>query len=113
MEDRQIIALYFARNGEAIKVSSDKYGSYVKGISMSILQNALDAEECVNVTYYDYDESGNLVRITFTTDEDQITSVYSYEYNEHGERTKEIRYTYMDSELVAFSTVVYEYGIIS
>ncbi len=66
-----------------------------------------------NVTYYDYDESGNLVRITFTTDEDQITSVYSYEYNEYGERTKEILYTYMDSELASFTTVVYEYGIIS
>ena len=51
MEDRDIIALYFARNEEAIKESSDKYGSYVKGISMSILQNALDAEECVNDTW--------------------------------------------------------------
>ncbi len=51
MEDRDIIALYFARNEEAIKESSDKYGTYVKGISMSILQNTLDAEECVNDTW--------------------------------------------------------------
>lgn len=51
MEDREIIALYFARNEKAIRISSDKYGSYVKGISMSILQNALDAEECVNDTW--------------------------------------------------------------
>ena len=51
MEDRDIIALYFARNEDAIKESSVKYGTYVTGISMSILQNALDAEECVNDTY--------------------------------------------------------------
>ena len=51
MEDRDIIALYFARNEEAIKASSDKYGGYVTGISMSILQNSLDAEECVNDTW--------------------------------------------------------------
>ena len=51
MEDREIIALYFARDEMALRVSSDKYGSYVKGISMSILRNALDAEECVNDTW--------------------------------------------------------------
>ena len=51
MEDRDIIALYFARNEDAIKESSVKYGTYVTGISMSILQNALDAEECVNDTW--------------------------------------------------------------
>ena len=51
MEDRDIISLYFARNEDAIKESSDKYGKYVTGISMSILQNALDAEECVNDTW--------------------------------------------------------------
>ena len=51
MEDRDIISLYFARNEEAIKESSDKYGKYVTGISMSILRNALDAEECVNDTW--------------------------------------------------------------
>ena len=51
MEDRDIIALYFARNEDAIKESSVKYGTYVTGISMSILRNALDAEECVNDTW--------------------------------------------------------------
>ena len=51
MEDQSIISLYFARNEEAIKESSKKYGSYVTGISMSILRNALDAEECVNDTW--------------------------------------------------------------
>lgn len=51
MEDQSIISLYFARNEEAIKESSKKYGNYVTGISMSILRNALDAEECVNDTW--------------------------------------------------------------
>jgi RNA polymerase sigma-70 factor (ECF subfamily) len=51
MEDSDIISLYFARNEEAIRESSVKYGKYVTGISMSILQNALDAEECVNDTW--------------------------------------------------------------
>ena len=51
MEDKDIVSLYFARNEEAIKESSKKYGNYVTGISMSILRNALDAEECVNDTW--------------------------------------------------------------
>ena len=51
MDDRDIIALFFARNEEAIKQSTDKYGSYVMGISMSILGNSQDAEECVNDTW--------------------------------------------------------------
>lgn len=51
MEDKDIIALYYARNEDAIRESSDKYGTYVKGISMSILKNIPDAEECVNDTW--------------------------------------------------------------
>ena len=51
MEDRDIITLYFARNEEAIRQSSKKYGTYVMGISMSILENSMDAEECVNDTW--------------------------------------------------------------
>ena len=51
MEDQDIIALYFARNEDAIKESSVKYGGYAAGISMSILKNAPDAEECVNDTW--------------------------------------------------------------
>ena len=88
----------YNKNGQCIKA----YSCATDG-SMSVS----------NVVFYDYDERGNLVRTTYTTDDDQITSVYSYEYNEYGEKTKEIRNTYMDSELVAFSTVVYEYGIVS
>ena len=48
MEDRDIIALYFERNEDAIRESADRYGTYVMGIAISILENTSDAEECVN-----------------------------------------------------------------
>ena len=51
MEDHDIVALYFARSEDAIRESSKKYGTYVTGISMNILQNIQDAEECVNDTW--------------------------------------------------------------
>lgn len=51
MDDKDIVALFFARNEEAIRQSTSKYGSYVMDISMSILENTQDAEECVNDTW--------------------------------------------------------------
>ena len=51
MDDRDIIALFNARNEDAIRQSNQKYGSYVMGISMCILNNTQDAEECVNDTW--------------------------------------------------------------
>ena len=50
MNDCDIIALYNARNEDAIRQSTEKYGTYVMGISMSILESTPDAEECVNDT---------------------------------------------------------------
>ena len=79
-----------------------KFSAYLTDGSMSLS----------NISTYDYDKNGNLVLITFKVDE-TVTSTQAYEYNEYGEKTKEIRYTYMDSEIASFSTVVYEYGIIS
>lgn len=51
MEDREIVALYMARDERAIEVSADKYRRYVMGISMQILESTADAEECVNDTW--------------------------------------------------------------
>lgn len=51
MEDKEIIGLYLDRNEQAIAATSEKYGSYCKSISMNILKNDEDAEECVNDTY--------------------------------------------------------------
>ena len=51
MEDNQIVDLYWERNERAITESDAKYGSFCAGIAMHILDNAQDAEECVNDTY--------------------------------------------------------------
>ncbi len=51
MDDSQILALYGARNPDAIAQTSQKYGSYCFSIANNILQNDQDAEECVNDTW--------------------------------------------------------------
>ncbi len=51
MDDNGIIKLYWARNDQAIKATSDKYGHYCQTIARNILNNEEDAEECVNDTY--------------------------------------------------------------
>ncbi len=51
MEDSQIIALYFARNEDAIAETDKKYGGYCRYIAGNILGNREDAEEVVNDTY--------------------------------------------------------------
>ncbi len=51
MQDQDIIALYYARDEQAIAASADKYGNYCTSIAHSILHNMQDAEECVNDTW--------------------------------------------------------------
>lgn len=51
MDDERIVQLYWDRNEQAIGESSAKYGSYCRNIAQNILQNAEDAEECVNDTW--------------------------------------------------------------
>ncbi len=51
MEDKDIVALYWDRDERAIAESDVKYGRYCLQISMNILENRQDAEECVNDTY--------------------------------------------------------------
>lgn len=51
MDDKQIISLYFARDQRAITAASDRYGLYCHSVSMNILGNREDAEECVNDTW--------------------------------------------------------------
>ena len=51
MDDRELIELYFARNEDAIKLTSEKYGKYCFAVAENILGNAEDAEEVVNETY--------------------------------------------------------------
>lgn len=51
MEDSQIIDLYFERSEQAILELSDKYGRIFNKVSLNILNNVQDAEECVNDAY--------------------------------------------------------------
>ena len=51
MQDNDIIALYFERNQDAIQHTQAKYGAYCHSVSMNILNNRSDAEECVNDTW--------------------------------------------------------------
>ena len=51
MEDHQIIELYFARDELAIEETAKRYGGVCMQVSMDILRDRMDAEECVNDTY--------------------------------------------------------------
>lgn len=51
MDDTEIIGLYFQRSQAAIKESRTKYESYCRTISMNILRNRDDTEECLNDTW--------------------------------------------------------------
>lgn len=48
MEDQLIIKLFFERSEEAITELTNKYGKRCKALSLGILGNEQDAEECVN-----------------------------------------------------------------
>ena len=51
MEDHQIIELYFAREELAIEETAKRYGGVCMQVSMDILQDRMDAEECVSDTW--------------------------------------------------------------
>lgn len=51
MLDSEIIDLFFERSEKAIVELSNKYGSVCKKVSMNVLNNHQDAEECVNDAY--------------------------------------------------------------
>ena len=51
LSDDRIVALYNARDEQAIAATSDKYGNFCMGLAYDILGSRPDAEECVNDTY--------------------------------------------------------------
>ena len=51
-DDRAIIDLYFARDETAIRLSQDRYGDYCMSVALYILRDRMDAEECVNDTWF-------------------------------------------------------------
>ena len=48
LNDSKIIDLFYARSERAIMELSAKYGNICNKIAKNILNNILDAEECVN-----------------------------------------------------------------
>lgn len=53
MNDAKIVALYWKRDEKAIFETSKRYGRYCHCIAWNILQDNMDAQECVNDTYLD------------------------------------------------------------
>lgn len=51
MEDEKIVALYWARNPDAIARTDEKYAPYCRAVARNILGSPEDAEECVNDTW--------------------------------------------------------------
>lgn len=51
MDDKTIIELFFQRSEHAIRELDRKYGKICKKLSYNILNNAQDAEECLNDAY--------------------------------------------------------------
>lgn len=51
MDDRQIVELYWQRDGDAIVQSRQKYGGYCFAVAHNILGDLQDSEECVNDTW--------------------------------------------------------------
>ena len=49
-EDRDIIALYFARAESAIAETAEKYGGYCRAIASRIIKSPEDTEECLSDT---------------------------------------------------------------
>ena len=52
MDDRNIIALFFARSEQAVAALSERYGPMCMNIAKNILHNQQDAEECVNDAFF-------------------------------------------------------------
>lgn len=52
ISDKEIVALYWQRNEEAIRVTSDKYGKFLYRIAYNIVHDHADCEECQNDTYH-------------------------------------------------------------
>ena len=51
MDDEKIIALFFARDQQAIRELDIKYGKICHSLAYNIVNSRQDAEECVNDAY--------------------------------------------------------------
>lgn len=51
MEDSRIVELFFMRSEDAITELTNKYGELCNRVAFNVLNDRLDAEECVNEAY--------------------------------------------------------------
>ena len=51
MDDQKIIELFNRRDGEAIRKTQEKYGSYINTVIGGLLKSLPDIEELANDTY--------------------------------------------------------------
>lgn len=51
MDDKEIVAMFWHRDENAIKILQEEYGKELIGLSFRILGNMEDTEECVNDTF--------------------------------------------------------------
>ena len=51
MSDGEIVALYLARDEEALKQTSERYDARLRALALGILGDTSDAEECVSDAY--------------------------------------------------------------
>lgn len=51
LEDQEIVEMYFMRDQQAIVRTDEKYGALCRSISVRIVTDSRDAEECVSDTY--------------------------------------------------------------
>lgn len=52
-DDAQIIALFYARDEQALRLAAQKYRADLYAVAQHILRNHADTEECLNDTYLD------------------------------------------------------------
>lgn len=50
MKDKKLVEMLFSRQETAVTEVENEYGNYLRSISMRILRNSEDSEECVNDT---------------------------------------------------------------
>ena len=52
VSDEQILDQYFARDEQAVRLTTEKYGAYCHSIAGNLLADGRDAEECVSDTWF-------------------------------------------------------------
>ena len=85
MDDSKIIDLYWLRDQEAIAQTDMKYGRLCRSISLNIVSDSRDSEECVEDTYM----GGGTIDLVFEELGDTFASDFSVEREYEGKELAE------------------------